>query len=322
MTVRILQGDCREVLKTLPEASVHCVVTSPPYWGLRDYRVAGQIGLERTSAEFVGELVAVFRDVKRVLRDDGTAWVNMGDCYNAYNGGAGPSSSLSSGVQTNERPRLETGFGLRERALKPKDLCLIPERLALALQEDGWWVRSRIIWHKPNPMPESITDRPTKAHEHIWMIAKSERYYYDFEAVKEEAAAESGERYAYAFGGEKAARMTREEASGPGSRTHPIGYREYDGKRNKRDVWTVPVKPFNDAHFATFPTDLIEPCILAGCPEGGTVLDPFGGAGTTGLVADRLKRDAILIELNPEYAAMAERRIRGDAPLFAEVING
>ena len=309
MSVRILQGDCRDVLKTLPDESVHCVVTSPPYWGLRDYGMPGQIGLERKLPQFVEELLYVFQEVRRVLRNDGTVWINIGDCYNAYNGGAGPSSSLSQGAQTPERPKLETGFGLREKGLKPKDLCLIPERLALALQEDGWWVRSRVIWAKPNPMPESVTDRPTKSHEHIWLLAKSERYFYDADAIKEPSNPENNRDSG-----------TRRREVPPGQRTD-TGFdngRNYVD-RNKRDVWTVTVKPFAGAHFATFPADLIEPCILAGCPAGGTVLDPFGGAGTTGLVADRHGRDAILIELNPEYAAMAKRRIQGDSPLFADV---
>jgi DNA modification methylase len=199
--------------------------------------------------------------------------------------------------------------------LKPKDLIGIPWRVALALQADGWWLRSDIIWHKPNPMPESVTDRPTSAHEHVFLLAKSERYFFDAASVRESGKPESAERYRYAFSG---APEGRTDPNGH-ERIVPEGLREFDGQRNIRNVWTIATQPFSEAHFATFPPALIEPCIKAGCPEGGTVLDPFGGAGTTGLVADRLKRNAILIELNPEYADMAKRRIERDAGMFAQV---
>lgn len=306
MTVRILQGDCREVLKTLPEASVNCIVTSPPYFGLRDYGVAGQIGLEPSPDKYVDELVNVFTEVRRVLQDDGTLWINLGDSYTGYHGNKNASyddaPSNKPGYFENQRI---TTVGLC--GLKPKDLVGIPWRVAFALQMDGWYLRSDIIWHKPNPMPESVTDRPTKSHEYIFLLSKSERYYYNADAIAEPAV--SG------FNGSSFTSQY-DMATKPGLGT---GNRVERETRNKRSVWTVSTQPFSLAHFATFPPDLIEPCILAGCPTGGTVLDPFGGAGTTGLVADRLQRNAILVELNQGYAEMARQRICNDAPLFAEV---
>jgi DNA modification methylase len=341
VTVRILVGDCRSVLRSLPEASVHCCVTSPPYFGLRDYGVAGQIGLEPTPDAFVAEMVAVFSEVRRVLRDDGTLWLNLGDSYNAYNGNRGQSTSFQKATD-HALPRLPSGAGLTVPSLKPKDLIGIPWRVAFALQADGWWLRSAIVWAKPNPMPESITDRPTSAYEMVFLLAKSAKYFYDAEAAKEDAVAadlgcydggaqknrdgtnaNKGRNYR---GGKQAAMAA---ASNPGTARRMGGFNELwdkaeaEGatslKRNARNVWTIATKPFAEAHFATFPPELAERCIKAACPAGGTVLDPFGGAGTTGLVADRLQRDAILIELNPEYAAMAERRISGEAGLFADV---
>lgn len=271
-------GDCLETLRRMPDSIANTCVTSPPYFGLRDYGHSGQIGLEASPEEFVQRLVDVFREVRRVLRDDGTCWVNMGDSY---------------------------GRG--------KQLLMVPARLAIALQADGWVLRQDIIWHKPNPMPESsgAEDRCCKAHEYIFLLAKSKQYYFDFGAIKEEADAASGERYAYAFGGGKAARMTREEADGPGNRTRPIGYREFDGMRRKRSVWTVSTKHYSGAHFATFPEDLIEPCILAGAPAGGVVLDPFMGSGTTAAVATRLGRQWIGCELNPAYEVLQQERLSG-----------
>lgn len=545
MSIRILTGDCRELLKSLHDESVHCVVTSPPYFGLRSYGIGtenGEIGLEPTPDAFVAELVAVFREVRRVLRSDGVCFLNLGDSYAGGGRGGGADGSKQ---QTNVGSLLgpKGTFGL-----KPKDLIGIPWSVAKALQapyytgkikdegeriwlaaiidsegcffihkrkagtsahstyqrsdgteasyqrtadtfgvgleicntskamidrvaeivpggtfttqgpeqngrrkqtifrwrvapnetkrlaqelyphlickrqqarlifscpssgepgaaahqammdlhngvasnvdypappslfEKGWYLRQDIIWAKNNPMPESVTDRCTKAHEYLFLLTKSATYFYDAEAIAEAAAPASAERYEYAFGGAKAERLTAEEASGPGTRTHPIGERQFNGTRNRRSVWTVATQPFSEAHFATFPPALIEPCILAGCPakccakcgapwvreveierrptrpgllqkgapdrnDGGipfrpqttvttlgfspsckcnaatipgTCLDPFGGAGTTGLVADRLQRNAILIELNPDYAAMAERRIWNDAPLFNE----
>jgi DNA modification methylase len=311
MTVRILHGDCRDVLRTLPDASVHCCVTSPPYFGLRDYGVDGQIGLEPTPAEFVEQIVGVMREVKRVLRDDGTLWLNLGDSYTGSANNGGIDSKTMAGTQAATGSNLPTKRGA---GLKPKDLIGIPWRVAFALQADGWWLRQDIIWHKPNPMPESIKDRCTKAHEYLFLLAKSARYYFDADAISEAAAKPEG-----AGDGAKAYEVPgqRDGAnSNIGAGLDKIGPRE---TRNKRSVWIVPTQPYAEAHFATFPPALIEPCIKAGCPEGGTVLDPFGGAGTTGLVADRLQRSAVLIELNPAYIDIAQRRITGDAPLFAEV---
>ena len=352
MSVRILQGDCRDVLRTLPDESVHCVVTSPPYFGLRDYGVAGQIGLEPTPDAFVAEMVAVFREVRRVLRSDGTLWLNLGDSYagswgaqsREHAGKHAPNISALSANQVKAAAIRQSGTGSISRApgLKPKDLIGIPWRVAFALQADGWWLRSSIIWAKPNPMPESVTDRPTSARENIFLLAKSERYFYDHEAVKEPVSVPDWDNGTRVFGGKNkaganarhgerttgrlAVRADRKELASPTYERHrsaiPGGQSlqaEPNGLRNLRNVWTVSTKPFSEAHFATFPPALIEPCIKAGCPEGGTVLDPFGGAGTTGLVADRLGRDAILIELNPTYAEMARRRVERDAGMFAMV---
>lgn len=310
MTVRILIGDCRERLRELPDASVHCCVTSPPYFGLRDYGVDGQIGLEDTPDAFVAELVAVFREVRRVLRDDGTLWCNLGDSYAATTkgaGGVGKQHSNAGSVMGDRSWRIPVG-------LKSKDLIGIPWRVAFALQADGWWLRQDIIWHKPNPMPESVTDRCTKSHEYIFLLTKSATYHYDAAAIAEAANTDIQERKRANGVGSEA----QGKRSGTGNLTANCGVSE---TRNRRSVWTVATQPFSEAHFATFPPALIEPCILAGCPVGGTVLDPFGGAGTTGLVADRLGRNAILIELNPAYAAMAKSRVNDDAGMFASAVS-
>jgi DNA modification methylase len=319
MSVTIRHGDCREVLRTLPDNSVHCCVTSPPYWGLRDYGIESQIGREDSPDLFVAEMVAVFREVRRVLREDGTLWLNLGDTYQNGKGKSG-------GVDPKQPARRH---GLRPNdvsipGLKPKDLIGVPWLAAFALRADGWYLRQDIIWSKPNPMPESVQDRCTKAHEYIFLLSKSAKYYYDADSVSEPNAEPKGsggwqsairqgdpDRYQGKY------KPNKTEGAAGGSKMLR-GEHVHTGGRNKRSVWTVTTQPFSEAHFATFPPDLIEPCIKAGCPAGGVVLDPFGGAGTTGLVADRLGRDAILIELNPEYAAMAERRIRGDAGMFAE----
>jgi DNA modification methylase len=385
MSVQIINGDCREVLRTLPPESVHCCVTSPPYWGLRDYGVSGQIGLEATFTDFVAEMVGVFREVRRVLRPDGTLWLNLGDSYAQstvrHREGVG-----DGGVRGPEW--IDNKFSTAAAAgLKPKDLVGIPWRVAFALQADGWWLRQEIIWAKPNPMPESVTDRCTKSHEYIFLLTKSARYFFDAEAIREKPTGRTDP--ITSFG---AAKLIDGKPRGGRDRTG--GGASLDGTvgTNKRSVWTVATAPFSEAHFATFPPDLIEPCIKAGTSEKGccgkcgapwerktnvtyeatdrkpapnkghlgamgeraanmtrdgfvpnrdkqvqtlgwqptcqcnapvvpcTVLDPFGGAGTTGLVADRHQRNAILIELNPTYAAMAERRIRNDAPLFAEAV--
>lgn len=424
MTVRILIGDVRDKLAELADESVHCVVTSPPYWGLRDYGVEGQIGLEATPDKYIATMVSVFREARRVLRADGTLWLNMGDSYastggerdyGSYDGKTGrgpgarrwrPGSGRADGVVDERAQRNRDG--VHAPGLKPKDLCMMPARLALALQADGWWLRSEIIWAKPNPMPESITDRPTSAHEKVYLLTKSARYFYDAEAVREKC--ESGPSDIKKMmeglpriGGKH---KTLEDPLSKASATTNIGQKRSVGDpsgRNLRNVWDIATAPFPEAHFATFPPALVEPCIKAGtsergcCPECGapwvretktayvnpgnrttngprsienreqtagfqtrleksvstlgwspsceclifedeneaaewganengpqnplpcTVLDPFAGSGTTGLVADRLGRDAILIELNPEYAAMAKKRLHADAGMFAEV---
>ncbi len=334
---RILIGDVRDKLAELPDESVHCVVTSPPYFGLRDYGVEGQIGLEATPGAFVEVMVGVFREVRRVLRKDGTLWLNLGDSYAGSGRGiwnVPDEVKTAAGIKETYRPSVKPTAGLHESAvasgaidrkwvkppmgLKPKDLIGIPWRVAFALQADGWYLRQDIIWSKPNPMPESVTDRCTKAHEYLFLLSKGPRYHYDAAAIAEDAIYSgiagmdgSGFKDPQSFNGK------HRDAGMFGARTAVEGLD--NGKRNRRSVWTVATAPFADAHFATFPPALIEPCILAGCPAGGTVLDPFGGAGTTGLVADRLGRNAILIELNPEYAEIARKRIEGDAPMFAEV---
>lgn len=311
MSIRILVGDNRLTLSTLPEESVHCVVTSPPYFGLRDYGVDGQIGLEETPESYVQELVNVFRKVRRVLRYDGTVWLNLGDSY-ARTGGTDRKVSASAKVGSTRNTMLQMGdrtSRASELGFKNKDLMMIPSRVAIALQADGWFLRSQIIWHKPNPMPESVKDRPTNAHESIFLLTKTDRYFYDAEAVKEAATQPDRVRHDR-FGGNK----------------YGEGVKHSDGSvftgsatRNMRNVWTVATKPFKGAHFATFPPDLVEPCIKAGSPSGGIVLDPFGGAGTTGLVANRLGRDAILCELNPEYAELSERRIKSEGGMLSHV---
>lgn len=348
MAVRIITGDCRDTLRLLPDQSVHCVVTSPPYFGLRDYGVAGQIGLEPTPEDFVAEMVDVFREVRRVLRNDGTLWLNLGDSYAGSLGAQSrgnttgePKSTITGASMLSARQiiahpkgKTHTGSLKNTPGLKPKDLIGIPWRVAFALQTDGWYLRSDIIWHKPNPMPESVTDRPTSAHEHIFLLSKSERYFYDADAIAEEGS-NTSHGGAPTDAGPKTQGIRRDGGvlgiAATRKRGVPPRHSQYAssdqsglddvqrGRRNKRNVWTVATRPFREAHFATFPPDLIEPCILAGCPAVGTVLDPFGGAGTTGLVADRCGRDAILMELNPEYAAMTERRISKDAGIFAAV---
>ena len=336
MKIKILIGDVLEQLATLPDDSIDCCVTSPPYWGLRDYGVPGQIGLEPSLGEHIKVIVNVFEEIKRVLKPTGTCWLNYGDCYarDSAKGGSGPNGKHdyhsdygSARNIVSETRGSSDGFvgradlaarRLGDKALKPKDLCMMPNRIAIALQDAGWWVRSEIIWHKPNPMPESVTDRPTNAHEKIFLLTKSARYFYDAEAVREERLGTTHSR------GSK--RKPPIEAAGVGHKDW-CRYMTADDElttRNLRNVWTVQPQPFSEAHFATFPPALIEPCIKAGCPKGGTVLDPFGGAGTTGLVADRLGRDAILIELNPEYAEIAKCRLDSDAGMFSgvETTNG
>jgi DNA modification methylase len=307
--VEIITGDCLAVLKTLDGGIAQTCVTSPPYFGLRDYGVAGQIGLEDTPDAYVARLVEVFSEVRRVLRDDGTLWLNLGDSYASAGGPGAGGNAVRIGrayQQRNVRPSSYVNN-------KPKDLIGIPWRVAFALQADGWYLRQDIIWHKPNPMPESVRDRCTKAHEYIFLLSKSARYYFDGEAIFEKATGA-------APGNIKPTKGAREYLGGAmkhrtAANLHKVCARE---TRNRRSVWTVATTPFKGAHFATFPPAIPELCIKAASRPGDTVLDPFGGAGTSGLVADQLGRRAILIELNPEYAAMASQRIYGDAPLFAE----
>jgi DNA modification methylase len=314
VAVRILTGDCRDLLATLPAGSAQCCVTSPPYFGLRDYGHAEQVGLEATPEAFVAALVEVFRSVRRVLADDGTLWLNLGDSYagdTKGSGGVGKSSLV--GTPNDGNGQL---FGARKITcgLPGKNLLGIPWRVAFALQADGWWLRQDIIWHKPNPMPESVTDRCTKAHEYVFLLSKAARYRFDAEAIAESSAYPAGP------GNVRPNRPFPGQRIGENSNTrdglHLVGPRE---TRNRRSVWTIATQPFDGAHFATMPPELARLCILAGSRPGDRVLDPFAGAGTTGLVADRLQRDAVLIEINPTYAELARARVQGDAPLFAEV---
>jgi DNA modification methylase len=331
MGVQILSGDCREVLRALAARSVHCCVTSPPYFGLRDYGVDGQIGLEQTPDAYVAELVAVFREVRRVLRDDGTLWLNLGDSY-ANDGKWG---GHTGGKHVKVLHCSPIGRNKRYTGLKPKDLIGIPWMVAFALRADGWWLRQDIIWSKPAPMPESVTDRCTKAHEYLFMLSKSERYYYDADAIAEPITDSSRARMgqpnlAQQNGSDRVPGKTNgnmkavlKKQDGHGRRYAGFNERFFAGEcaetRNKRSVWTVATQPYSEAHFATFPPALIEPCIKAGTMLGGTVLDPFGGSGTTAMVADRLGRAAILIELNPTYVDIAKRRIHDDAGMFADI---
>lgn len=340
-THKIILGDCIAGMKTMPAGCVQTCITSPPYWGLRDYGHTDQLGAEKTPEEYIENMVAVFREVRRILRNDGTVWLNLGDSY-ARNGGGVESKMntihkmgvgqkatyLAGGMQTiNKVP-----FGL-----KSKDLVGIPWRVAFALQADGWYLRQDIIWSKPNPMPESVTDRCTKSHEYIFLLSKKKHYYFDHEAIQEPAAESSAARSL------RGVSDTHKNVDGaPGQTPHSmnkprknarafgakvqVGTKQGDvgntflntGKRNKRTVWTVTTKPFRGAHFATYPKDLIEPCVLAGCPVGGTVFDPFTGSGTTAIVAMNHGRNFIGTELNPEYIKIAESRIADEVPITLE----
>jgi DNA modification methylase len=307
---RIIPGDCIAGLRTLPDASVHCCVTSPPYWGLRDYGHDGQIGLEATPDAYVARMVEVFREVRRVLREDGTLWLNLGDSYfattkNDRNGLSSKTNFTCTATKDGyKRPVKKVSSG--SLAIKPKDLVGIPWRVAFALQADGWWLRQDIIWHKTNPMPESVRDRCTKAHEYVFLLTKSDRYFYDAEAVSEASKYPEDNRKA-----RQDLETYRNQSSDSGqirAVINPANARTYP-TRNRRSVWTISTKPYSGAHFAVMPPDLVEPCIKAGCPEGGTVLDPFAGSGTTLAVAAELGRNAIGCELNPDYIELAEQRI-------------
>ena len=372
MTITIYRGDCRERLQFISDKTFHTVVTSPPYWGLRDYGTATwiggdpncphyrtnhtsdkcitghkksqksggiassiyktvcpkcgavrqdrQLGLEETPQEYVANMVQVFREVRRVLRDDGTLWLNLGDTYYNYRAdGKYPKQTVSKTKQ--DLPEFSTARGNKLEGLKSKDLIGIPWRVAFALQEDGWYLRQDIIWHKPNPMPESVKDRCTKSHEYIFLFSKSKNYYFDNESIKEDCSDDNIQD----FKNRKTLNNKGKDVFNSYDTVRPdltrdrTDYMPDDFKKNKRSVWTVTTKPYKEAHFATYPPDLIEPCILAGCPEGGHVLDPFGGAGTTALVSDRLKRHSSLIELNNEYATITEKRLRDDGGMFMNI---
>lgn len=311
---KIYNSDCLTFLIGLPDNFIDCCVTSPPYYGLRDYGVDGQLGLESTPEEYVSKLVQIFSRVKRVLKPEGTLWLNLGDSY-ANNG----CNSSQVGGSTGERIRAGRKGIMDSRPrkipvnVKPKDLIGIPWMVAFALRADGWYLRQDIIWHKPNPMPESVTDRCTKSHEYIFLLSKSQKYYYDQNAIKDPQVESSLQRLKKGW-------------NGNGDRAYPDGpqnhIKNYMGKTdeeieklrsigaNKRSVWTVPTMPYSEAHFATFPEKLIVPCIKAGCPEGGIVLDPFMGAGTTALVSHKLNRNYLGCDINSEYCTLAEKRIK------------
>jgi DNA modification methylase len=351
----IIQGNCLEVLKTIPDNSIDCCVTSPPYFGLRDYGTTQQIGLEETPELFIEKLTEVFTEVKRILKKEGTLWLNLGDSYNGYPANVTRGGAIS-GVNQHARQFKESGYGLACKSLKPKDLIGIPWMVAFSLRSSGWYLRQDIIWHKPNPMPESITDRCTKAHEYIFLLSKSAKYYYDHEAIKTQVVDATIQRMMQQIekqkGSERVPGKTNGtmKAVGPGRKprkgvdtnggnqasdkgipamalngngvTGHSGYFDKDGnligegKANKKSVWTVTTKPFSEAHFATFPQDLIVDCIKAGCPENGIVLDPFMGAGTTALVARKLNRNFLGIELNEEYIKIANKRLNSELGMF------
>jgi DNA modification methylase len=306
----IYEGDCIETMRAWPDACVQTCITSPPYYGLRDYGHDGQIGLEETPEAYVAKMVEVFREVRRILADDGTLWLNLGDSYSSHKDCKSIGQTLAKGSTRETAHEMDKGKSrvrdsrmLKSQGLKNKDLIGIPWMVAFALRADGWYLRQDIIWHKPNPMPESVTDRCTKAHEYIFLLAKSQRYYYDHEAVKEENADPS--RTNYQSGNRSNGINSDRNDNDLAERTKnwiPEG-------RNRRSVWTVTTKPYKGAHFATFPADLIAPCIQAGAPEGGIVLDPFMGSGTTAHTALRLGRRYVGCELNGEYIKLANKRL-------------
>lgn len=335
-------GDALQVLKTFPAGEIDCCVTSPPYYGLRDYGVEGQLGLEETPEEYIDKMVEIFNEVKRVLKDDGTLWLNIGDSYAAQRSGTHqPAETLAGGThgKTDDGDIVNRGRGRGYNptrnasaiGLKHKDLIGIPWMLAFALRNDGWYLRQDIIWHKPNPMPESVKDRCTKSHEYIFLLSKKPRYYFNYKAIQEKASTQTNEK-PKKFGGNKYRnsddphyRTKSEKTWVPkehknlqenGQQNHSMHERRAEGLpdknyvvRNKRDVWSVTTKPVKEAHFATFPEELIEPCILAGSRKEGIVLDPFFGSGTTGIVATKFNRKYVGIELNPEYIEISNKRV-------------
>lgn len=315
--VTLYQGDVLDVLREMDAESVQTCVTSPPYWGLRDYGEQGQIGLEPTPGEYVARMVEVFREVRRVLRDDGTLWLNLGDSYAANRGGTyQPAETLAGGVSGRMPDGTKTNRGRGDRympsrdaaahGLKHKDLVGIPWRVAFALQEDGWYLRADVIWSKPNPMPESVTDRPTKSHEYLFLLSKSPRYFYDYEAIREPLKS-TPEQYLRAG---KSVRENHEYGAVGGRPLGPTSFATVPDGRNARSVWTITTKPYAGAHFATFPPELPTRCIRAASGPGDVVLDPFSGAATTALVARGLGRRAVGIELNPEYLAISADRLK------------
>lgn len=364
----ILLGDTRQRLADIPDCTIQTCVTSPPYWGLRDYgtaswdggdpacdhqgkpmatkaninrncgtgndvknatarefykdicgkcgatRIDSQIGLEQTPDEYVAQMVAVFHEVRRVLKDDGTLWLNLGDSYAGSGKGGNPEGSKWSGFvgNKNREKSAKASKPIIPEGLKPKDLVGVPWRVAFALQADGWWLRQDIIWHKPNPMPESVTDRCTKAHEYLFLLTKSAKYRFDHKAIAEPAKTPPATRDKHGEG---------YQADYPHGDRFSAGERVWgaDGTRNRRSVWTVATKPFKGAHFAVMPETLVEPCILAGSQPGDTILDPFTGSGTVACVALRHGRNFIGTELNPEYVNIAQERITNDNPMFNEV---
>ena len=301
--INIIQGNVFDKIKDLKDNSIDCVVSSPPYWGLRDYGVDGQLGLEPTYQEHIKNIVELFRVMKPKLKDSVTIWLNYGDCYATTKNGRDASN-----IKGDDRTFKNKPFSTIQSQLKNKDLVMMPNRIAIALQDDGWYIRSEIIWHKPNPMPESIKDRPTSCHEKIWLITKNKKYYYDADSIKEQASGRIA-------GNKKPQKGTDQKFSETKQGLLKAQQKPYFLK-NKRNVWTVSTKPCKEAHFATFPIDLIEPCILAGCPLGGTVLDPFGGSGTTGIASKKHNRNSILIEINKEYIQVMNKRINNFFGLF------
>lgn len=349
--------DCLQGLKEMPDSCIDCCVTSPPYFGLRDYGVDGQIGLETTPEEFVSSLVQVFREVKRVLRDDGTLWLNLGDSYSGSGKGIGDTTGDKLKQSTNKGSR--DGILIKTKTgLKPKDLIGIPWMVAFALRADGWYLRQDIIWHKPNPMPESVTDRCTKSHEYIFLLSKSPKYYYNIDAIRTPVKDSTVQRMMQQIENQKCSERVPGKTNGPmkavgpgrnpapqdnrgGNQASETGIKAYshrgtgdkkltghkgnfdsdgnligDGMANKKSVWTVTTKPFKEAHFATFPENLIVDCIKAGCPEKGVVLDPFMGAFTTALVARKLNRSFIGFELNEEYIKIGNKRLADNLGFF------
>jgi len=384
MNIEIVQGDCMDVMAGMAEKSVQCCITSPPYWGLRDYGVDGQLGLEPTPDEYVARMVDVFRGVRRVLKDDGTVWLNLGDSYVGGGRGGGIKGTKQQTNKGSLSEQIRAGKFKDVSGLKHKNFVGIPWRVAFALQADGWYLRSDIIWHKPNPMPESVTDRPTKSHEYIFLLSKnggksllwynthsrewayskpdyfaikgidyyidekgdnksywrSHDYYYDSDAIKEPMADVSVRRLSQDIESQAGSDRVPGKTNGPMKAVgmRPVygapegnmpGGKNQTGRRNggknvpcsgycnKRTVWTVTTQPYKEAHFATFPEKLIEPCIKAGCPEGGIILDPFAGAGTVGVVCERWGRNHIGIELNPEYREIAMKRITAEQSKMA-----